>query len=114
MKLLHSEPFNTLVKSTVEIDGKTYDVLHFDLSPDETGIFSLALTLHNAPPFVEPESTKPDEKDPIEEPLEKEPVVFNKKDLDKAISVASKLNKLGVVEIEKSIDSIENVNIKED
>ena len=96
MKLLHSEPFNILVKSAVEVEGKNHDVYHFNLPPDETGIFDVAMRLHTEPPMEESPDTK------SAEPIEMKPsapVVFEKAGLDKARAIAAKLNKLGKVEV---------------
>jgi len=114
MKLLNSEPFGALVKSTVEVDGKNIEVYHFDLPPDETGIFSVAERLATEPKPVEP---KPE---PIKpgggvEPVEAEPVVIPKEKLDAAIAVADKLNALGivtVVAVKEPIEPIEEPVVK--
>jgi len=104
MKLLRSEADGALVKSIVEVDGVEIVVRHFDLPPDETGIFDVAHRLATEPAVEEAESEKVEgELEPVIEPAE--PVVFDKSRLDKAKAVAAKLNKLGTVEIKK-VESI--------
>jgi len=103
MKLLRSEADGALVKSIVEVDGVEIVVRHFDLPPDETGIFDVAHRLATEPAVEEAKAEKVGGKlEPIE-PVA--PVAIDKSRLDKAEAVAAKLNKLGTVEIKK-VESI--------
>jgi len=93
-QLLESEPYGALVKTRVNVDGKIYEVFHFDLPPDETGIFSAAMMLATAPPAIEPPAEEM-EVEIIETPSS---TTIEKVRLDKAKNIAEKLNKIkGIV-----------------
>lgn len=94
--LVSSEPVGALVKSRVETGGKTHDIYHFDLPPDETGIFSVALTLATQPEVRE----LPAQREQVE-PMElTAPTPLPAGKVDEARAVAAKLNRLGRVSVE--------------
>ena len=106
MQLLNSEPFGALVKSTVEVEGKHIHVYHLDLPPDLTGVFDVAYRLHTEP---KPKEPAPDRTPIVEKVDALEPVVIPQVKLDAAVEVASKLNRLGVVSVEKEAELVVEV-----
>jgi len=89
-QLLESEPYGALVKTRINVDSKIYEIYHFDLPPDETGIFSAAMTMATAPPVTEPPAENV-EVEIIETPSS---TTIEKVRLDKAKNIAEKLNKI--------------------
>ena len=73
------------------MDGRIYDIYHFDLPPVETGIFSAALLAATAPPVEEPQAERV-ERVELPEVVEEKPLP--KERLDAAKSVAAGLNQL--------------------
>ncbi len=111
LELINTEPYGALVKSTVMAGETRVEVYHYDLPPDESGIFSVAQTLLNAPPVEIYDSdnvseTKPGEKVGIPEPV---PAIIPEERLAEARKVAKKLNKLGKISVDVAVQVIEGI-----